>query len=258
MGESAMSEEVLTSEEDGILVVTINRPEAKNAMTKAAAEGIAAAMDRLDSDDNLRVGILTGAGGTFCSGMDLKGFLRGESPSIEGRGFGGIVQKPPEKPLIAAVEGYALAGGLELMIACDLVVASTGAKFGIPEVKRGLVAAAGGVMMLPDQIPERIAMELALTGDFIDAARAYELGLINRITDGEALAAAKELAASIVANGPLAVRVSKQVIKQSRGWPMDERYTRQTQLIAPVFVSEDAREGAAAFAEKRAPNWKGK
>ena len=253
-----MSDEVLTSEEDGILVVTINRPEAKNAMTKAAAEGIAAAMDRLDSDDNLRVGILTGAGGTFCSGMDLKGFLRGESPSIEGRGFGGIVQKPPEKPLIAAVEGYALAGGLELMIACDLVVANAGAKFGIPEVKRGLVAAAGGVMMLPDQIPERIAMELALTGDFIDAARAYELGLINRITDGEALVAAKELATSIVANGPLAVRVSKQVIKQSRGWPMDERYTRQTQLIAPVFVSEDAREGAAAFAEKRAPNWKGK
>ncbi|WP_417319533.1 crotonase/enoyl-CoA hydratase family protein [Erythrobacter aureus] len=253
-----MSEEVLTSEEDGILVVTINRPEAKNAMTKAAAEGIAAAMDRLDSDDSLRVGILTGAGGTFCSGMDLKGFLRGESPSIEGRGFGGIVQKPPEKPLIAAVEGYALAGGLELMIACDLVVANSGAKFGIPEVKRGLVAAAGGVMMLPDQIPERIAMELALTGDFIDAARAYELGLINRVTESDALAGAKELAASIVANGPLAVRVSKQVIKQSRGWPMEERYTRQTQLIAPVFISEDAREGAAAFAEKRKPNWKGK
>ena len=253
-----MSEEVLTSEEDGILVVTINRPDAKNAMTKAAAEGIAAAMDRLDSDDNLRVGILTGAGGTFCSGMDLKGFLRGESPSVEGRGFGGVVQQPPEKPLIAAVEGYALAGGLELMIACDLVVASAAAKFGIPEVKRGLVAAAGGVMMLPDQIPERIAMELALTGDFIDAPRADELGLINRVTDGDALAGAKELAARIVANGPLAVKVSKQVIKQSRGWPMDERYKRQTQLIAPVFVSEDAREGAAAFAEKRAPNWKGK
>ena len=253
-----MSEEVLTSEEDGILVVTINRPEAKNAMTKAAAEGIAAAMDRLDSDDSLRVGILTGAGGTFCSGMDLKGFLRGESPSIEGRGFGGIVQKPPEKPLIAAVEGYALAGGLELMIACDLVVANAGAKFGIPEVKRGLVAAAGGVMMLPDQIPERIAMELALTGDFIDAARAYELGLINRVTNGSALDGAKELASKIVANGPLAVKVSKAIIKESRGWPMDERYERQTQLIAPVFVSEDAREGAAAFAEKRAPNWKGK
>ena len=253
-----MSEELLTEVKDGVLVITINRPEAKNAMNKAAAEGIAAALDRLDAEDDLRVAILTGAGGTFCSGMDLKGFLRGESPIVEGRGFGGLTQKSPAKPIIAAVEGYALAGGLELMIACDLVVANAKAKFGIPEVKRGLVAAAGGVMMLPDQIPERIAMELALTGDFIDAARAYELGLINRITDGEALVAAKELATSIVANGPLAVRVSKQVIKQSRGWPMDERYTRQTQLIAPVFVSEDAREGAAAFAEKRAPNWKGK
>ncbi|MFA6219436.1 MAG: crotonase/enoyl-CoA hydratase family protein [Erythrobacter sp.] len=253
-----MSEEVLTSEADGILVVTINRPDAKNAMTRAAAEGIAAAMDRLDSDDSLRVGILTGAGGTFCSGMDLKGFLRGESPMVEGRGFGGIVQKPPVKPLIAAVEGYALAGGLELMIACDLVVAHSGAKFGIPEVKRGLVAAAGGVMMLPDQIPQRVAMELALTGDFITAARAYELGLINRVTDGSTLDGAKALAASIVANGPLAVRVSKQIVRESRGWPIEERYTRQTQLIAPVFVSQDAREGAAAFAEKRKPDWTGK
>ncbi|MBX7527417.1 crotonase/enoyl-CoA hydratase family protein [Qipengyuania vesicularis] len=253
-----MSEEVLTEVDNGVLTVTINRPEAKNAMTKAAAEGIAEAMDRLDADDSLRVGILTGAGGTFCSGMDLKGFLRGESPSIEGRGFGGIVQKPPVKPLIAAVEGYALAGGLELMIACDLVVANKDAQFGIPEAKRGLVAAAGGVMMLPDQIPERIAMELALTGDFISADRAYELGLINRVVDGSAIIGARELADRIVANGPLAVRVSKQIIKESRGWPMDERYTRQAQLIAPVFVSEDAREGAAAFAEKRVPNWKGK
>jgi len=253
----ADTQEVLTEVEDGILIVTINRPEAKNAMSKAAAEGIAAAMDRLDSKDDLRVGILTGAGGTFCSGMDLKGFLRGESPTVEGRGFGGVVQAPPAKPLIAAVEGYALAGGLELMIACDLVVADKGAKFGIPEVKRGLVAAAGGVMMLPDQIPERIAMELALTGDFIDAHRAYELGLINEVSEGSALADAKALAAKIAANGPLAVKVSKQVIKESRGWDMDERYEKQGQLIAPVFVSEDAREGAAAFAEKRAPNWKG-
>ena len=253
-----MSEEVLTEVDNGVLIVTINRPEAKNAMTKAAAEGIAEAMDRLDAEDDLRVGILTGAGGTFCSGMDLKGFLRGESPSIEGRGFGGIVQKPPVKPLIAAVEGYALAGGLELMIACDLVVANKDAQFGIPEAKRGLVAAAGGVMMLPDQIPERVAMELALTGDFISAERAYELGLINRVVDGSALIGARELADRIVANGPLAVRVSKQIIKESRGWPMDERYERQAQLIGPVFVSEDAREGAAAFAEKRKPNWKGK
>ena len=253
-----MSEEVLTEVDDGILIVTINRPEAKNAMSKAAAEGIAAAMDRLDAEDDLRVAILTGAGGTFCSGMDLKGFLRGESPTVEGRGFGGVVQAPPAKPLIAAVEGYALAGGLELMIACDLVVADKGAKFGIPEVKRGLVAAAGGVMMLPDQIPERIAMELALTGEFIDAARAYELGLINQVSDGSALADAKALAGKIAANGPLAVKVSKQVMKQSRAWSMDERYDKQGQLIGPVFVSEDAREGAAAFAEKREPNWKGK
>ncbi|HEY8604237.1 crotonase/enoyl-CoA hydratase family protein [Tsuneonella suprasediminis] len=253
-----MPQEVLTREEDGVLIVTINRPEAKNAMTKAAAEGIAAAMDRLDAEDSLRVGILTGAGGTFCSGMDLKGFLRGESPVVEGRGFGGVVQGPPKKPLIAAVEGYALAGGLELMIACDLVVANAAAKFGIPEVKRGLVAAAGGVMMLPDQIPERIALELALTGDFIDAPRAYDLGLINRVVDGPALDGAMALAATIAANGPLAVKVSKQIVKESRGWSMDERYERQAQLIAPVFVSEDAREGAAAFAEKRKPNWKGK
>jgi enoyl-CoA hydratase len=169
-----------------------------------------------------------------------------------------VVQAPPKKPLIAAVEGYALAGGLELMIACDLIVANSGAKFGIPEAKRGLVAAAGGVMMLPDQIPERIAMELALTGDFIDAARAYELGLINRVVEGSALEGALELAARIAENGPLAVRVSKAIMKESRGWPMAERYDRQGALIGPVFVSADAREGAAAFAEKRKPNWKGK
>ncbi|MEP5936721.1 MAG: crotonase/enoyl-CoA hydratase family protein [Erythrobacter sp.] len=253
-----MSEEFLTEVRDGVLIVTINRPEAKNAMTKAAAEGIAAAMDRLDADDDLRVGVLTGAGGTFCSGMDLKGFLRGERPSVEGRGFGGVVEAPPKKPLIAAVEGYALAGGLELMIACDLVVAHKDAKFGIPEAKRGLVAAAGGVMMLPDQIPERIAMELALTGDFIGADRAYELGLINHVTDGSALDGALELAAKIAANGPLAVRISKAVMKESRGWAMEDRYRNQGKLIAPVFTSEDAREGATAFAEKRAPNWKGK
>ncbi len=253
-----MSEELLTEVRDGVLIVTINRPEAKNAMNQAAAEGIAAAMDRLDAEDDLRVGVLTGAGGTFCSGMDLKGFLRGERPTVEGRGFGGVVQAPPKKPLIAAVEGYALAGGLELMIACDLVVAHKDAKFGIPEAKRGLVAAAGGVMMLPDQIPERIAMELALTGDFIGAERAYELGLINRISDGPALEGALELATAIAANGPLAVRISKAVMKESRGWPMEERYDRQGKLIAPVFMSEDAREGAAAFAEKRKPNWKGK
>lgn len=253
-----MTDEVLTREQDGILIVTINRPEAKNAMTKAAAEAIAAAMDRLDSEDALRVAIITGAGGTFCSGMDLKGFLRGETPSVEGRGFGGLTQAPPKKPLIAAVDGYALAGGLELMIACDMVVANSKAKFGIPEAKRGLVAGAGGLIRLPEQIPSRIALELAVTGEFIDAERAYQLGLINRITEGAALDAALELAAVIGANGPLAVQVSKQIISEYRTWPVEQRWEKQGALMGPVFASADAREGAAAFAEKRKPNWTGK
>lgn len=257
-----MSEELLTREEDGVLVITINRPEAKNAMNKAAAEGIAAALDRLDEDDNLRVGILTGAGGTFCSGMDLKGFLRGESPTVEGRGFGGLTQKSPVKPLIAAVSGYALAGGMELMISCDLIVAHDGAKFGIPEVKRGLAAAAGGLMKLPDIIPPKVAMELALTGDFIDAERAYQLGLVNRVVNGNAenaaLDGAMDLARKITENGPVAVRVSKQIVEESRGWSLNERWDKQAELLPQVFMSEDAREGAAAFAEKRKPNWKGK
>jgi enoyl-CoA hydratase len=252
-----MSEELTTRDEDGVLVITMNRPEAKNAMNKAVAEGIAAALDRLDAEPALRVAVLTGAGGTFCSGMDLNGFLRGESPVVEGRGFGGLTFKQPAKPLIAAVDGYALAGGLELMISCDLVVANAGAKFGIPEAKRGLAAGAGGLMRLPDQIPSRIAMELALTGNFIDAQRAYDLGLVNRVTDGPAIDGAMELAREINENGPVAVRVSKQIVKESRGWPFEERWARQDALLPQVFQHADAREGAAAFAEKRKPNWTG-
>jgi enoyl-CoA hydratase len=252
-----MSEELTTRDEDGVLVITMNRPEARNAMNKAVAEGIAAALDRLDAEPALRVAILTGAGGTFCSGMDLKGFLRGESPVVKGRGFGGLVLKPPVKPLIAAVDGYALAGGLELMIACDLVVASAGAKFGIPEAKRGLAAGAGGLMRLPDQIPYRVAMELALTGSFLDVERAMALGLINRISEGPAIEGAMALAREITDNGPAAVRVSKQIISESRGWPQGERWERQDALLPEVFKSPDAREGAAAFAEKRKPNWTG-
>jgi len=258
VSEEAQGQDVLTEVEDGVLVITINRPDARNAMNKAAAEGIAAALDRLDDEDDLRVAILTGAGGTFCSGMDLKGFLHGESPIVEGRGFGGLTQKSPAKPIIAAVEGYALAGGLELMISCDLVVAGKAAKFGIPEAKRGLVAAGGGLLKLPEQIPYKVAMELALTGEMIDAARAYELGLINRVAEGSAMDAAMELARAITANGPLAVKVSKQIIEDSRGWDRASRWDEQAKLMPQIFMSEDAREGAAAFAEKRAPNWKGK
>jgi len=254
-----MSDEVLVEVADGIMTVTLNRPKAKNAANKALAEGVAAAMDELDSNDDIRVAILTGAGGTFCSGMDLKAFVTGEMPMVEGRGFAGITEKPPQKPLIAAVEGYALAGGLELMITCDLIVAADNAKFGIPEVKRGLAAAAGGLIRLPRQIPSRLAMELALTGDFITAERAHSMGLINRVVPaGTALDAAKELAAAICANGPLAVRISKQVVAQSGDWSSEEMWQKQQEVVMPIFTSEDAIEGATAFAEKRAPNWKGK
>ena len=249
--------EVLTEVDDGILIVTINRPEAKNAMTMAAAQGISDAMDRLEAEGDLRVAILTGAGGTFCSGMDLKGFLRGERPSVEGRGFGALSQWTPSKPVIAAVDGYALAGGMELALSCDLIVANTGAKFGIPEAKRGLAAAAGGLIKLPRQIPPRIAMELALTGDFIDAARAFQLGFVNRVVDGPSIDGAKELARSIAANGPLAVAATKQVVRNSFLWSDDEMWDKQQAILGNLFATNDAREGATAFAEKRKPNWTG-
>ena len=250
--------EVLTEVRNGVLIVTINRPEAKNAMNQAAAQAISAAMDRLDAEPELRVAVLTGAGGTFCSGMDLKGFLRGETPSIPGRGFGGLSQWTPTKPVIAAVEGYALAGGMELAMACDLIVAASTAKFGIPEAKRSLVAAGGGVLVLPRQVPPRIAMELALTGDFICAQRAYELGFINRVVEGSVLDAALELAARIAENGPLALAASKKVIRASHNWKDETMWEQQMEIVGPVFVSADAREGATAFAEKRKPNWQGK
>ena len=252
-----LTQEVLTEVEDGILIVTINRPEAKNAMNKAAAEGISAAMDRLEAEDDLRVAILTGAGGTFCSGMDLKGFLRGERPSVEGRGFGALSQWTPSKPVIAAVDGYALAGGMELALSCDLIVANSGAKFGIPEAKRGLAAAAGGLIKLPRQIPPRIAMELALTGDFIDAQRAYDLGFVNRVVEGPSLEGAKELAGRIVQNGPLAVVKSKQVVRNSFHWSDEEMWDKQNEILGNLFMTNDAREGSLAFAEKRKPNWTG-
>ena len=252
-----MTDAVLTEVRGNVLIVTLNRPEAKNAANKALAEGVAAAMDRLDSDNDLRVGIITGAGGTFCSGMDLKGFLAGERPHIPGRGFAGLTEAPPRKPLIAAVDGYALAGGFEIALACDMIVANVDSKFGIPEVKRGLAAAAGGLVRLPRQIPQRLAMELALTGDFISAARAYDMGLINRIVPGVALDGALELAEAISANGPLAVAASKQVIREQQDWSQADQWAKQYELTAAVFTSNDAREGAAAFAQKRAPNWTG-
>ncbi|MBU9628056.1 crotonase/enoyl-CoA hydratase family protein [Burkholderia multivorans] len=254
-----MSDELLVEYRDGIQILTINRPEARNACTKAIAEAIAGELDELERRDDLRTAIITGAGGAFCSGMDLKGFLQGERPSIPGRGFAGITEAPPSKPLIAAVEGYALAGGFEVVLACDLVVASETARFGLPEVKRGLVAAAGGLLRIQQQLPARIALELVLTGDMLDARRAFEYGLVNRLAPpGDALAAAIELAGKIAANGPLAVAASKRVMRASRDWSTAEMFVRQREITDPVFASRDAREGAAAFAEKRVPQWEGR
>jgi enoyl-CoA hydratase len=254
-----MSDELLIESRDGIQILTINRPEARNACTKAVAEALAAALDELEQRDDLRLAIITGAGGTFCAGMDLKGFLKGERPSLPGRGFAGLTEAPPRKPLIAAVEGYALAGGFEVVLASDLVVAANNAQFGLPEVKRGLCAAAGGLLRLQRQLPERIAMELVLTGDMFGAQRAFEFGLVNRLTaPGEALAGALELAQKIVANGPLAVAASKRVMRESRDWSSAEMFARQREITDPVFASADAREGAAAFAEKRKAVWQGK
>jgi len=176
-----MSEELLVSVEDGIMTMTMNRPQAKNAMNKSMSHAIAEAVDRFEADADIRVAILTGAGGTFCSGMDLKGFLAGETPVVKGRGFAGLTQYSPAKPLIAAAEGFALAGGFELLLSCDLVVATETTKFGIPEVKRSLIAGAGGVFRLPQQIPPRIAMELALSGDHYDAKRMYEVASLTRL-----------------------------------------------------------------------------
>lgn len=254
----SQTDEVLTDRDGGVLVITINRPQARNALNGAAARGIAAALDLLDESADLVVGILTGAGGTFSSGMDLKGFLSGDIPVVEGRGLAGITVTPPRKPMIAAVEGYALAGGCEVALACDLIVAARDARFGLPEAKRGLVAAGGGLLRLPHRIPPGIAMEYALTGDLFDAEEAARWGLVNQLTEpGRALAGARELAARIAANGPLAVRATKEILTRGPGWPADEWWSRQKAVMDPVFASSDAQEGARAFAEKRPPVWRG-
>ncbi|MBA2553335.1 MAG: crotonase/enoyl-CoA hydratase family protein [Geodermatophilaceae bacterium] len=254
-----MADEVLVERDGGILIITLNRPKAKNSVNSALAHALAAAVDELDADDALSVGIITGSGGSFCAGMDLKAFLQGEFPAVEGRGFGGITEAPPVKPLIAAVEGYALAGGCEIVLCCDLVVAASDAKFGIPETRVGLLAGAGGLIRLPQRIPVNIAMEYALTGAHFSAEDARTWGLVNRLTEpGGALDGARELAAKVAANGPLGVRASKKIIREAPHWPAEEIWARQREAMTPVFGSEDAKEGAAAFAEKRAPVWQGR
>lgn len=253
-----MSSEVLVEHDDGLVIVTINRPDQRNAVNRAVSYGVCEALDEMDRNPNLRAGILTGAGGNFCSGMDLKAFLRGEVTRVEGRGILGIARTPPKKPLIAAVEGYCLAGGFESMLCCDLVVAARNAQFGLPEAKRGLAAAAGGLMRLPRLIPQRIAMEMVLTGNMMSAERLYPYGLFNAMVEpGQALEEAKRLARRIIANAPLSVAASKRVIIEQRDWPIDQMFDLQEPITGAILTSQDAREGAAAFAERRAPVWKG-
>jgi enoyl-CoA hydratase len=256
-----MSDEqaVLTERRGRVLLITLNRPDARNSVNAALAQGIADALDELDGDDDLQAGVITGAGKGFCAGMDLKAFVRGESPYVDGRGFAGITQRASEKPLIAAIEGFAVAGGLEVALSCDLLVVAREAKLGIPEVKRSLVAAAGALLRLPRRIPHHVAMEMALTGDPISAERGYEVGLVNRLAEpGQAVETAIELAETIAKNAPLALAASKRIVREAPDWSSDEMWERQGEISGPVFVSADAREGATAFAEKRDPVWKGR
>ncbi|GAA5135797.1 crotonase/enoyl-CoA hydratase family protein [Pseudonocardia adelaidensis] len=251
--------EVTVERRDAVLVVTIDRPAVRNAINTAAARLIGAAMDELDEDPSLFVGVLTGAGGVFSAGMDLKAFLAGEKPHVPGRGFAGLVERPPSTPLIAAVEGPALAGGFEIALACDLIVAGQGASFGLPEVKRGLIAGGGGLLRLPRKAGLAKATEWALTGDRIGAAEAHAAGVVNRLVpDGQVLPAALELAERIAANAPLAVQATRRILTEGQEWPAAEAFGRQWEIYAPVRESEDAQEGARAFAEKRAPVWRGR
>jgi enoyl-CoA hydratase len=253
------AEAVLTERRGSVLLITLNRPEVRNAVNAALAEGVAGALDELDDDEQLSVGVLTGTGGFFSAGMDLGAFVKGESAWFGDRGFAGLTQRAARKPLIAAVEGFALAGGMEIALACDLIVAARGAKMGVPEVKRSLVAAGGALLRMPRRMPYHVVMELALTGDPLPAERFHEFGLVNRLVEpGTAVDAALELAAALAKNGPLALIATKQILQEQYDWSSAEMWERQAAIAGPVFASEDAKEGSAAFKEKREPVWRGR
>jgi len=257
-----MADEVLRERHGHVEILTINRPEARNAINGAVSRAMSSIMDELADDGDCWVVILTGSGEkAFSAGMDLKAFSSGEGGDIMGAsgGFGGLTERDFAKPLIAAVNGSALAGGLEIMLSCDLVVAAEHAMFGIPEAKRGLIAGAGGLLRLPKRLPIAVAYELAMTGDPIDAARAYALGLVNLVVPAASLLTeALALAGRIAANAPLAVRYSKSVMKRAGEVPEPEGWKINQEAVGVVFSSADAREGPLAFAEKREPRWQGK
>jgi enoyl-CoA hydratase len=242
-------------------IVTINRPEARNAVNGAVANGIEEAIDKIEADDGIWVGILTGVPPVFSAGADLKEINAGNAAALATQrgGFGGFVQRERTKPVIAAVDGPALAGGTELVLASDLVVASTTATFGIPEVKRSLVAGAGGLFRMGRKIPLNIAMELALTGDPIDAARAHHFGLVNRLVEpGEALDAAIALAEQVCANAPVAVRESRKIVLEATNADDEIGWKMSAEGMGKAMRSEDFSEGLTAFIEKRPPQWKGR
>lgn len=246
---------VLTERRGDILVITLNRPERLNAVNSEVGLGLLAAAEMLDADPTLRVGVLTGAGRAFCAGMDLKAFPTEGDP----KGIHDFMRRHHEKPLIVAIEGYAMAAGMEISLACDLLVAARDAKLGIPEVKRGLFAGGGGVLRLPRRVPYTVAMLMALTGDPITAEQAYQHGLVSHLVEpGEALTVALELAAAIAANSPVGVQLSKTMIRETVGRTEDEFWEFQQPSLERVLASDDAREGATAFAEKRTPDWTGR
>jgi len=250
-----MADEILLETRGRVRLITLNRPEARNSINSALGQALTAAIAELDADDDLTAGVLTGAGGGFSAGMDLKAFATEGPP----KGFLEFIRDGAQKPLIAAVEGFAVAGGLEIALTCDLIVAAKGVKIGIPEAKRGLFAAGGGLFRLPNRIPYGIAMEMALTGDPILAERAHEIGLVCRLAEpGKAAEVALQLAETIAKNAPLAVTASKQIMRQSRGMNEAEAWEIQNPYAGKVFGSKDAIEGATAFAEKREPRWSGK
>lgn len=252
------SDPVTLDIEDRVAVITINRPEARNAIDLAVTGAMCGALDEVERRSDVSVGIITGAGGNFCAGMDLKAFLRGEVVRVPGRGFAGVTQFVSAKPWIAAIEGYALAGGFEIALWADLIVASQQAKVGLPEVKRGLVANAGGLLRLPRQLPPRIATELILSGEIVPISSLAPYGIVNRtVPAGTVLGCARELAGRIAANGPLAISASKRVMRECVDWNSRDMFDRQNEITLPVFASADAKEGAAAFAQKRSPVWRG-
>jgi enoyl-CoA hydratase len=253
------SELILFERVDHVAVITINRPHRRNAFDLATAQAMESAVDEFEADPQLRVAIVTGAGGTFSAGQDMKAAARGEIARTERRGGCGIMLEPPNKPVIAAVEGHALGGGLELCLACDLIVAARGAAMGLPEASRAVPAMGGGLFRLPRRIPYHRAMEVALTGKPLTAEQFYELGLVNRLAEpGQSLSVAMELAREIADNGPVAVAASAAVVRRSQDWEDRQSWDLQIPLIEPVLESEDFKEGLAAFAEKRPPVWKGR